>query len=285
MPDHNKKEEIHYFSSEELKKLQIIGLEMLIEVDRICRKHGINYQLDGGVLLGAARDGKFIPWDDDVDIRMLRKDYNRFCKVCETELDKERFFLQNYFTDPGYRWEYAKLLRNGTGFYRINQEMLTQRKNIYLDIFPCDNMPEKGLNKLLFNVECFWYRKIAYSPIGAVHEKNLLKKCVYRVLRHIPKEYFVNGFEALSQRISDGRTKLVRILGWGGDLEWKGYLYNWLKYSQDMSFEGRMFLVPVDYDGYLRYHIGNDYMKLPPKEKQIGDNFVTSVEFGDAVGI
>ena len=93
MPDYNKKEEIHYFSSEELKKLQIIGLEMLIEVDRICRKHGINYQLDGGVLLGAARDGRFIPWDDDVDIRMLRKDYNRFCKVCETELDKERFFF------------------------------------------------------------------------------------------------------------------------------------------------------------------------------------------------
>ena len=112
MPDYNKKEEIHYFSSEELKKLQIIGLEMLIEVDRICRKHGINYQLDGGVLLGAARDGRFIPWDDDVDIRMLRKDYNRFCKVCETELDKERFFSPKLFYRSGISMGVCETLVN-----------------------------------------------------------------------------------------------------------------------------------------------------------------------------
>lgn len=70
--------------SETLRKLQLIELEMLIEVDRICRKHDIGYNIIGGTLLGAVRHGGFIPWDD-ADVAMLRADYVRFKKVCKTE--------------------------------------------------------------------------------------------------------------------------------------------------------------------------------------------------------
>ena len=107
-------EKAYQISNEELKKLQRIELEMLIELDRICRKHQVSYSLDGGTLLGAVRHKGFIPWDDDIDVIMLRPEYEKFRSACERELDQTRFFLQDYKSDPHYRWGYEKLRRLGT---------------------------------------------------------------------------------------------------------------------------------------------------------------------------
>ena len=94
----------YHISNTELRQLQKIELEMLVELDRICRKYQIAYSLDGGTLLGAVRHKGFIPWDDDADVIMLRKEYMKFRKACIKELDRTRFFLQDYQSDPQYRW-------------------------------------------------------------------------------------------------------------------------------------------------------------------------------------
>ena len=100
-------EKAYQISNEELKKLQRIELEMLIELDRICRKHQVSYSLDGGTLLGAVRHKGFIPWDDDIDVIMLRPEYEKFRSACERELDQTRFFLQDYkrLTKSCAAWE------------------------------------------------------------------------------------------------------------------------------------------------------------------------------------
>ena len=82
-------------TNEQLKKLQGIQLDMLVEIKRICEKHDIKYSLIGGTLLGAIRHKGYIPWDDDADVGMLREDYERFRKIAEEELDSEKYYFQD----------------------------------------------------------------------------------------------------------------------------------------------------------------------------------------------
>lgn len=83
----------HILTEEEIKQIQSILLEMLIEIDRICKKHNILYSIDGGTLLGAIRHGGFIPWDDDADIIMNRAEYEKLLNVIDSELDENRFYF------------------------------------------------------------------------------------------------------------------------------------------------------------------------------------------------
>ena len=116
------------YTQENLRKLQLVELETLKVFDEICRKYSINYIIDAGTLLGAVRYGGFIPWDDDIDIRMLRDEYEKFCEVCQNEFG-EKYFFQTYTTDPEYRWGYARILKNGTEYRRANHDEIKSKHN------------------------------------------------------------------------------------------------------------------------------------------------------------
>ena len=135
----------YMMSSDELRAVQLTELELLCEVDRICRKCGITYRIVAGTLLGAVRHGGFIPWDDDADVAFLREEYEQFRSACETELDTSRFYFQDHRNTPGYRWGYGKLRRKGAELIRLNQEHMPYEQGIFIDLFPVDNVQDNIL--------------------------------------------------------------------------------------------------------------------------------------------
>ncbi len=267
------------YTTEIIKKMQTVELEMLKDVDKICRDNNIRYQADGGTLLGAVRHKGFIPWDDDVDIRMLREDYDKFCKICKTKLDTNKYFLQTHETDSGYRWGYGRILRKGTCFFRKNQEMLTMKRGIFIDIFPCDGMPDNIFRKGIYNFICFVSRKILYSPVGAKHEKNIIKRIIYKIIQFIPKEFAFNLFNILIDKYRNRNTNLIRTLGWNGPEENIGFKRKWMLESCELEFEDMKIMAPVAYKDFLTFMFGENYMTPPPKNKRIPKHTAIEIRF------
>jgi lipopolysaccharide cholinephosphotransferase len=137
---------VELLTEDELRRLHKVQLEMLIELDRVCCRLGVAYQLGAGSLLGAVRHAGFIPWDKDIDVVMLRADYRRFLRGAPQLLDS-RLFLQTWRSDHTYSWFFAKLRRHDSVFLEANCLPSGQHQGVYIDIFPFDSVWP----------ECWWW--------------------------------------------------------------------------------------------------------------------------------
>ncbi len=125
-------------------------LEILTAVDGVCKKHGIRYTLEGGTLLGAVKYGGFVPWDDDIDIVMLRCDYEKFLRVCQTEMGADsKYFIQNFRTVRDFPLNYTKVCMNNTLYMQSAYANLDIHHGLFIDVFPIDNVRPR-----LFGLHC-----------------------------------------------------------------------------------------------------------------------------------
>ncbi len=250
-----------------LRKIQMIQLEMLIEVDRICRKRGIHYNIIAGTLLGAVRHGGFIPWDDDADVALLRAEYDKFVSVLPEELDSDRFYFQDHRTTPGYRWGYGKLRRKNSLFLREHQEHMPYEQGIFIDIFPLDQVPENRIGRSFTNLKCFLMRKVLYSPVGRIAEKNRWKRRIYDLLAKIPDTFVFDRYEKMIRDAAGYDSSMVRILMFPTPNDTYMYYKKWYENSSDIKFEGCTFSGIRDWDEYLTFKFG-DYRTLPPESQR-----------------
>lgn len=266
-------EQFGAMSKEDLRKMQLIQLEMLIEVDRICRKNNIKYCIIAGTLLGAIRHKGYIPWDDDADIGMLREEYEKFKKVCDKELNKDKFFFQDHSNTPEYRWGYGKLRRNGTVFVRKGQEHLKFKTGVFIDIFPLDGVPDNAIKRGWHNLKCTIVRKLLWSEAGKKSANNFFEKWIYSLLSVIPLNYIFKLHSRLIEKSNKSPSKMVRILTFPTPAKRKyGYLRKWYEELAEIEFEGYKFYAPKDFDEYLTYKFGN-YMELPPENERNGHSY------------
>lgn len=268
--------EIKVLTKEEFRKMQLMQLDMIKELDRVCRKHNIKYTIFGGTMLGAVRHKGYIPWDDDADIAMLREEYEKFKKV-SNELDPSICFFQDYETDPYYRWGYSKLRRTNTRHVRIGQEHIKSKTGFFIDIFPMDDIPKSTIGQILGDAYYFCLRKILYSEVGKYAKNtNFFIKKWYSLLSKIPTKFVYKRLEKLASKSNNTSENKVRCLLFPatGKLYVKnsiktryGMPKKWFLDVKEYSFEKYKFYGTKDYDDVLTYIYG-DYMKLPPEDKR-----------------
>lgn len=253
-------------SKEELRQVQLIEVEMMVEIDRICTKCGIQYCISAGTQLGAVRHKGFIPWDDDADIAFLRPEYEKFRNACEEELDKERFYFQDYRNTTGYRWGYGKLRRKGTEFIRLNQEHMPYEQGVFVDIMPYDNVPDRYISRKIHTFQCFIYRKCFWAPLGKMQARGI-EKMIYCLLDQISDEKLYASYNRFVQNSNRKETKRIRINTLPVPGHENGYLRSCFIDLVPMTYENITVMGMRDYHTYLSYKYG-DYMQLPPENKR-----------------
>ncbi|MDR1556949.1 MAG: LicD family protein [Tannerellaceae bacterium] len=254
-----------------LRQAQLVLLRMLKIIDFICRKHNIRYWLCSGTLLGAVRHKGFIPWDDDLDISMLREDYERFIKIAGTEFPHD-MMLQTRETDPHYHYLPlpCKVRDKKSFILSPGHEDEHAEKGLFLDIFPADRYP---LNPLVFCWERLAkaYNKFICLCLDSVNfaDESVIRKFLsfFHPIFHFLVVHYLKFARKMIERNKGLGTACY--IGHGFDTLWNRYFkYDDIYPLIEIPFEDASFFAPHTPDIYLRTIYGPDYMTLPPEDKR-----------------
>ncbi|MCI2085556.1 LicD family protein [Atopobiaceae bacterium HCP3S3_F7] len=243
-----------------VREHQLCLLGMLKDLDALCRDNGIVYQLFAGSALGVVRHGGFIPWDDDLDVVMLRADYDRFLDVASHQLDTGTYFVQAEFSEH-WPMQFSKLRKNGTAcIERYRPRDPQTHQGVYIDVFPCDNLADGALAARVQ----FLASKVVIAKCldarGYITDSRL-KKAFMGACRALPLE----PNRRAVMRGEDVRSRRVHTF-FGASRRFERAIYprEWLTETVRLPFEDGLFPVSAHYDELLRTLYG-DYMTPSPE--------------------
>ncbi len=266
-----------------IKDIQKGFLDIVLEVDRVCKEHSINYVLTYGTLLGAVRHSGFIPWDDDVDIAMLREDYDRFINASRTNMNPE-YFLQTPETDKNYRMNRVRVRKNNTLYVQDRKKDIDIHHGLFITIFPYDKV-----------VDTFLVGQLQPKLIVLSRE---LKKIIKKIFNpYIGRESrmgrALEHWMALHRRFE---YKVATMFN-GSDLEYaapilfrpgtihRSWRFELIKVddfydADELVFEGHSLPAPKSYHDILTNLYG-DYEKLPDVNERKPGHDIIRVDLGD----
>jgi lipopolysaccharide cholinephosphotransferase len=258
--------------------MQLLELTILMEVKRICEKHKINYFLIGGTLIGAVRHKGFIPWDDDIDVGMLRDDFDKFIHVLNDELGDD------FYAQSGNGGVYSTKIRLKNTKYKKRSEANLPYTGISIDILAYDVIPDNYPKAFVY---CYFFSLLTrnfYFRMGArPRPANILYRIVlylsYLAFLFIPTASIKNVMERHYLKYIDSKSKYRMALTSHYGFPRARHQYTTLSQLGTAFFEGIEMPVPADYHTFLTEQYG-DYMQLPPAEKQISHHGAVELDFG-----
>lgn len=249
-------------TSDEIRKVQ---LKILDELAVFCKHNDIKYFLSAGTLLGAIRHKGYIPWDDDIDVMMLRKDYQKFNDLYAKS--EAKYDLLTYHNTTHYNNPFMKMSDKSTILIEDRLSKVNIGANI--DIFPIDNIPQK--NQSFFYAKLKFIRKLLkLKTYEGKFEKRFLWKlmltCGRFSLFFLPVKWILKKLDHITQKdYKNSHLSGVTVWGYFEKEICRSEVFN---NSILVEFEGKSYCVPQLYHEYLT-NIYGDYMKFPPLEKRI----------------
>ena len=261
-------------NEEQLADLKKVGLSMLWDLHKMCIKHGIRYSLAFGTMLGAIRHKGYIPWDDDIDVFIMRNDYSKLCDIVKNEYS-DKYYVVDKTLDKSYNLPFPKLIRKDTTLIEATVDNKPKQYGAYIDIFLLDEAPAKHC-KMKQKLYLF-YSRMASLECDFKYPSNIIKersKDHAELKKYSQKRKFM-GFFASIMPIKFWCWCRDRLLRGKKDHEKyvvSGDIFRFIDKSDfdDLAlyeFEGRLFYGPKNYDKVLS-SIYKDYMILPPENKR-----------------
>lgn len=252
----------------DIEEKKEILLNMLQKVHDFCNENGLRYSLAYGTLLGAIRHKGFIPWDDDIDLVMLRKDFNIFVEKFNSYTSELRVVSVN--NNDKYNLFLAKVIHNHT--LLVEDVVNPIELGVFIDIFVLDYIPEdkkiadRAVNKLIICQKIYAVKQVRPRKGRAVY-KNLILKILQILLYPLDLHHFLKNIDYYCSTLAAERTEYCGALSsmvYGKKEIMKSEYYEEYMLA---PFEGRMFFIPTNYDSILTRLYG-DYMTPPPKDQQ-----------------
>ena len=263
--------EVISVSREELRQLQLKELESLTYFEEFCKKHELRWYLLGGCVIGAVRHGGFIPWDDDVDIIMPRRDYERMLRLWKQEESSERFLMLKTDGEVFTGNSFATLIDTSATMVKENQQDIDVPHGIVTDIFPMDGCPDKKIQRYLQYYHAMMYSLYITEVVPTKHGA-LMKAVCSVLLKFVPSrerrtKIWKKHEKKMTKYAFNTHKKCTELCA--------GPHYMLNEYPQEAfakavyhDFEGLSMPLPQGYDAYLKMAFG-EYMELPPEDKQV----------------
>ena len=253
-----------------LRRLQLKELESLLYFDAFCKKHELRWFLLGGCVIGAVRHNGFIPWDDDIDVMMPRRDYERMLRLWKSEESNERFLMLKTDGETFTGNCFATLIDTSATMVKENQKDIDVPHGIVTDVFPLDGCPDGKLKRYLQYYHAMMYSLYITEVVPEKHG-GIVKLVSSILLMLVPSrerrtKIWKKHEKKMTRYAFNTHKKSTELCAGPGYMK-NAYPQEAFKEVVYHEFEGLQMPIPKGYDAYLKMAFG-DYMQLPPEEQQ-----------------